>query len=345
MGALLEKKDSVLINESFSEICIELDNRKILLKGGGYNSKWIKLYYPLWMISVFFHLMLRRPKNPVYCLGFETAFPAWVTSKITKIQYVFDDADRFSMIIRLPSPINKLVKFLEKKTSEGSLVNIIPGYERYEFTNKKQTILKNMPDSQAIEKSNHISIKRPTAKLVIYVNGWMGETRGLPIILELAKRSLEAKTDIHFIAAGNATDKSARFFIKLPNVTYLGSLENHEALAWYKASDFIFTYYDPAIEINRYAESNKWGDALTFGVPIIVNSEVTTAKFLRDGDVCISVPYHDIDVLENELNSILEDTSLLENMKKKIPCIHSEIQFFDKGMKAILEKVYYEKTK
>ena len=28
MGTLLEKKDSVLINESFSEICMELDNRK-----------------------------------------------------------------------------------------------------------------------------------------------------------------------------------------------------------------------------------------------------------------------------------------------------------------------------
>lgn len=330
--------------EHEKELAIKLDNRKILLKGGGYNSKWIKLYYPLWIISVFFQLILRRPKNPVYCLGFETAFPAWVASKITRVQYIFDDADRFSMIISLPSTVNKIVKFLERKTSEGSLINIIPGYERYEFNNKKQTILKNMPDSQALEKSKKITVKRPSAQLVIYVNGWMGETRGLPIILELAKRSLEARSDIHFIAAGDATDKSASSFITLPNVTYLGSLDNHEALAWYRASDFIFTYYDPAIEINRYAESNKWGDTLTFDVPIIVNSEVTTAKFLRKGKVCISVPYHDIDALEKALHNILGDTGLFESMKKNIPTIHSETQFFDSGMKAILEKVYYEKT-
>lgn len=330
--------------EHEKELAIKLDNRKILLKGGGYNSKWIKLYYPLWMISVFFQLILCWPKNPVYCLGFETAFPAWVASKITRVQYIFDDADRFSMIISLPSTVNKIVKFLERKTSEGSLINIIPGYERYEFNNKKQTILKNMPDSQALEKSKKITVKRPSAQLVIYVNGWMGETRGLPIILELAKRSLEARSDIHFIAAGDATDKSASSFITLPNVTYLGSLDNHEALAWYRASDFIFTYYDPAIEINRYAESNKWGDTLTFDVPIIVNSEVTTAKFLRKGKVCISVPYHDIDALEKALHNILGDTGLFESMKKNIPTIHSETQFFDSGMKAILGKVYYEKT-
>ncbi len=330
--------------EHNTELPIKLNNRKILLKGGGYNSKWIKLYYPLWMVSVFFQLILHRPKNPVYCLGFETAFPAWVASKIFKTQYIFDDADRFSMIVRLPSPVNKLVKFLERKTSEGSLINIIPGYERYEFNNNKQTILKNMPDSQALEKSKKVTVKRPLAKLVIYVNGWMGETRGLPIVLELAKRSLKSKANIHFIAAGNAPDNSASSFVALPNVTYLGSLENHEALAWYRVSDFIFTYYDPAVEINRYAESNKWGDALTLGVPIIVNTEVTTAKFLRESKVCISVPYHDVNALEEALISILNDTSLLENMKKNIPIIHSETQFFDRGMKAILEEVYYEKT-
>ena len=326
------------------ELPIDFNDRKVLLKGGGYNSKWIKLYYPLWMFSVFFQLILRRPKSPVYCLGFETAFPAFLASKVTTIKYIFDDADRFSMIVNLPSALNKGVKYLERKTSEGSIINIIPGYERYEFKNSKQTTLKNMPDSQALEKSKQVNIKRPNAKVIIYVNGWMGETRGLPIILELAKRSLTSKADIHFIAAGNAKDKSASAFIKLPNVTYLGSVENHEALAWYRASDFIFTYYDPVIEINRYAESNKWGDGLSLKVPVIVNDEVITANFLRENNACISVPYHDIDALQRALDKVLINIKHLDLMKKNISQIHAEIKYFDAGMKTILQKVYYEKA-
>lgn len=314
-------------------------DRKIILKGGGYNSKWIKLYYPLWMFLVFFKLLLNRPKYPIYCLGFETAFPALIASKLTKIRYIFDDADRFSMIVKFPNLISSLVRFLEKKTSEGSLVHIIPGRERYEFENEKQIVVKNMPDRNVIENSKKNIIQRPLGSIVIYVNGWMGETRGLPIILELAKRFLAIKADVHFIAAGNANEPSASKFIKLENVTYLGSVKNHEALSWYRVSDFVFTYYDPSIDINHYAESNKWGDGLAFSVPVIVNKEVVTSKFLQDSNSCISVPYHDIDSLENSLNMILKDRNHLDNMKKNISTLASKVIYFDAEMKIILKKI------
>ena len=327
-----------------NELDINLKDRKILLTGGGFNSKWIKLYYPLWVIVVFFNLILTKPKNPVYCLGFETAFPAWVASKVINITYIFDDADRFSMIVKLPTKIKNFIRKLECKVSQDSLINIIPGYERYEFRNKRQYVLKNNPDSSAIEKMKQVKVIRPKSKLVIYINGWMGETRGLAIAVDLAKRLITKKMDVCFIAAGKADNEIAQNFINLPNVKYLGSLENHEALAWYKACDFVFTYYDPRIEINRYAESNKWGDALTLNTLVIVNNEVVTAKFLRDADVCISVPYENIDAIESQILNILSNEKELAKMKKNITNLNSELKFFDQEMFEILQRTYNEKA-
>lgn len=326
------------------ELSIPIKARKILLKGGSYNSKGIKLYYPLWILAVFFRLIITRPHTTVYCLGFETALPAWAASKIINLKYIFDDADRFSMIIKLPEGIEKYIRKLERKVSEGSTINIIPGYERYEFRNDKQYVLKNNPDSSAIKKMKQVNVIRPNSKLVIYVNGWMGETRGLSIIVELAKRFLKNKVEVSFIAAGKADNEIAQNFINLPNVNYLGNLDNHEALAWYRACDFVFTYYDPRIEINRYAESNKWGDALTLNTLVIVNDEVITANFLRKAEVCITAPYDNIDSIEDQIINLLSHDKELPKMKQNINNLNSKLKFFDQEMFKILQRTYNEKT-
>jgi len=326
------------------ELKLSFKERKVLLRGGGYNTRWIRFYYPGWVLSVFLRLLVRRPKAPVYCLGFETAFPAWLAGKIVGVKYIFDDADRFSMIISLPAPLKKILKKMEKRVSEDSIINIIPGHERYEFRNDRQFVVKNMPDQAALEKSKLISVDRPKKKLVIYVNGWMGETRGMPIALKLANRLVLSNSSVCFIAAGNVDGYSAEKFVSLPNVKYLGALKNHEALAWYRVADLVFTYYDPAIEINRYAESNKWGDGVLFNVPAIVNKEVLTAEFLRSANACVSVPYHDLDALEKKINELIKDKQYFDQIKSNLLVKRSSIRYFDEAIKEVIQNAYFEEA-
>ena len=315
----------------------KIKNQITLLIGGGYSSNHLKIYYPLWVIIVFFRAILFTPKHTVYCLGFESAFPIWMANRIKSIPYIFDDADRFSLIVKLPNPVNKIIKYFERRVSEDSLVNIIPGFERYEFKNSRQFVIKNMPDSKALEKSKFISVPEFTDSIVIYVNGRMVEDRGMPIILALAKAYLETPY-IQFIAAGYIIGKSAQEFIKLKNVKYLGEVNNATALAWYRVSDFAFTYYDPAIEINKYAESNKWGDCLALGVIPIVNNEVITANFLRENNICISSDYHDIHSLKKQIDIFLKDKESLITIKENINKKYNNIKHFDEEMLKILKE-------
>ncbi|MDM1772053.1 glycosyltransferase family protein [Acinetobacter indicus] len=308
------------------------DNSNIILNGGGYSSRKARLMYLLWFIKVFFVALKFNKFDKVWALGFESAFPCVLASKIKGFQVIYDDADRFSSLFNFPSFIHKILVKLEVYTSLNCFKHIIPGVERYEFDSPNFFILKNTPTSEDILKAKSLTLdpkivdKLKQFKKVIYVNGWLGEGRGLKIIYEVAKKMPQ----IGILMAGRIDSKYAQEMLDFENVIYIGEVPQYEALAYYQVCDFIFTYYDPIVPINRMAEANKWGDALQFAVPVIVNKEVITAEYLRNSS--ISVPYNNVDDLINEIINHINDekkyVSLVEsivNLEKKFPTFDKQV--------------------
>ena len=323
--------------EHDSELEYPFRLRKRVLVGGGYGTQ-SRIYYMAWIIKLTFEF-LKKPKGTVlYCLGFECALPAYVVSRVRGISYIFDDADRFSMIFSLPRPVQRIVEALESLVSKRSVANIIPGRERYEFENVKQVVLRNSPDSGSVELSKKIPVERPKSSLVVYANGWLGETRGMPTLHSVALKCLD-KVDVVFLLAGRVDGRHGELTKDLENVVYLGQLSNAEALAWYRASDLAFTYYDPVIRINRFAESNKWGDCIEFGVVPIVNLEVVTREFLAEGGACIGFDYLDVDRLVDELQLLSKDSEKLSILKRNVDRLKGGVVYFDVGIRKVVNGV------
>ncbi|OKY26755.1 MULTISPECIES: glycosyltransferase family protein [Thalassotalea] len=270
---------------------------KALITGGGYGGKLTKLLYIWWMLRVFGYCLLRKDNSPIWALGFETAFPALLAAKIRKFDIIFDDADRFSLVFPFPSFIKRCIQALEEYTSTRVLMHVIPGEDRYKQLSKNMFTLKNTPSREELSKAKKLYRENnwPTSKIIININGWLGKDRGMNAALYIANKF--QSDEIKFIVAGKVDCKAAQELISLDNVSYLGKVSNAMALASYFSSDYVLTYYDPAIEINKFAQSNKWGDALSTNTNIIVNSEVKTAKSLRKYPGTIMVPYHDTDLL------------------------------------------------
>lgn len=268
-----------------------------ILKGGGYVSKAARAMYPLWMLAVFFKVLFLGRNKLLFCLGWETAFPALLATFFTGSRIVFDDADRFSMIIRLPGPAHRLLTGLERWTSYRALAHLVPGFTRYEWHHPRMMLLRNTPTTQDFARARELGRERVAGDYVLYVNGWIGETRGASVFLELMKRLRERRPGVKMIAAGWTDCDAGRELFTMPNVTFHGELPPDEALALYYVSDVVLTYYDPAVPINRKAESNKWGDCIFLDKPFIANSEVETARGLCDNGFGFGVAYHDIDGL------------------------------------------------
>ncbi|PHS07665.1 MAG: hypothetical protein COA88_08180 [Kordia sp.] len=320
----------------------EID-KKIILKGGGYGTRKVKWMYFMWLIKTFFYCFKFGKNDIVWALGFESAFPAMLVSKIRGFKVVFDDADRFSMIFKFPFIIDKTIKFFEKYTSRNVAYHVVPGTERYNFKSKKFYVLKNTPSESQIEKAKQISKKlEKPASFVININGWLGAGRGMQEALMLIK-SLE-KEDLKIILIGKLDCKAAEELSEHKNVIYKGKLSNAETLANYFLSDLVLTFYDPKLEINQYAESNKWGDAIKTGIGIIVNKEVKPAKFIEENNLGVIVPYNDIDELVSEVQKLLINGTKLSELKSNAKQYSYIMPYYDDQLKKLFKKVNNEET-
>ena len=69
----------------------------------------------------------------------------------------------------------------------------------------------------------------------------------------------------------------------------------------------IFSLYDPQLEINRLAASNKVYDAMMLGIPVITNPEVANSAFIKEHEVGVVVDYK-----FNERWDFLSDSKFVE---------------------------------
>lgn len=316
------------------------NHRNVLLKGGGYSSKKARLMYFIWMIKVFFLSLTFKKDEVVWALGFESALPSILAAKIKGYRVIYDDADRFSSLFNYPNIIKNIIIRLEKYSSVNAFKHIIPGIERYDFDSPNFFILKNTPTREDMMKADKFDLDEKIVKFlsnfsfIIYVNGWLNEGRGLKIIYEVAQKT----PMLGFLLAGRIDSKFAENMLALENVIYLGEVPQYEALAYYRVCNFVFTYYDPKIPINRLAEANKWGDALQYTIPVIVNSEVVTAQYLRDAGASISVDYENAEHLIKELQDVLNTGCKYQDLVNSMSKLQRKFPTFD----VQLEKLFQE---
>ena len=318
-------------------------HEEVLMRGGGYASAKARALYPLWMIKVFWRTLRLGRGKLLFCLGWETAFPALLAARFNGARIVFDDADRFSMIVRLPGAAGRFLLRLEEWASRHATLHVIPGFSRYERRHDRMVVLRNSPLSADFAAAVASRPERPEAAIVLYANGWIGETRGAPIFLEALELAAERGLDLHLVIAGRVDGDAAPKLIDHPMVTFRGEVGQHEALVWYIVCDAVLTFYDPAIEINRMAESNKWGDAVFFNCPIIVNSEVETASPFVEVGAAFAIPYHETRLLVDLFSRMIETPEMINKARRALDPFKPDYPTFDTQFENILGQVQPEK--
>lgn len=310
---------------------------RALLKGGGFRSALTRFYYLAWMLRVFLAVLWYAPQR-VYCLGLETALPVWVASRLRRrICYVFDDADRLVLLWNLPMPIEKMITALEQKVSRDAATHIVPTLARYDYRTSKLYEIANMPEQSQVEEAMYAAKPKRDNRLHVYVNGWLDKSRGL-VLIDKAAEILENQNcnDVVFnVAIGRLTGQPLAF-LERSNVNYLGNLSHTQSLSEYCANDVVLTFYDPAIQINRYALPNKWGDAISMNTPIILNEGIETAAPLITAGIAFTIPFNDPNALVTLLLNLHRDSNQLDKARDAIAIVKSEYKPFDEAIEPVM---------
>ena len=274
-------------------------DHRMILHGGGESNKSLAFMYPLWALKVFLHLLRKRP-SLVYAANLDTAFPCALASFLYPLKFIYDNHDTYYMRYLVPSPIIWILKMVERFTLRRSNWVFLPDENRMTRIERpyapKTTVIYNCPED--VPPTATGTDQRP---FTVFLSGYLREDRGTRLLLQAARQMGE----LRILAAGNIPDPNLEQEIRAHRqVDFRGYLPLWEALALCHQVDLIFTFYDPKRELNRYAASNKWYDAMMAGKPILVNSEVLNAQWIAQEDIGYLCPYGDVQALINCLRHI-----------------------------------------
>ena len=263
------------------------DNIKTILHGGGDATWVIPLMYVIWILKLFIIILFCKNINKriIIAVNFESAFAIWLVSKFRKVYYVYDIWDELAISHNFPKIIKSILRFLDKMIRKSAYLYIHVDKTRYsdiDRGNENSIIIYNSPEDY-YKKEENIDYKNKFA-----VTGWLNKTRGIQSIYNFALDNPE----ICFVIAGHFNQKEFEDkFLKLPNVDYHDFMSQEELFALIKDCRGIFSLYDPSIEINRLAASNKLYDAMMLSIPAIVNRGILAENFVKHENIGYVINY------------------------------------------------------
>jgi hypothetical protein len=294
-----------------------------LLKRGGYNNKFLFLYYPLWMIIVFFKtLFFKKIKNyNIICINFECGLPVYLASHFRKIDYIYEVYDEFALSHNFPAFFKKILIKLDHKIIDKAKYIIHVDENRVSYQLSKSVVVENTPfDYYKDKKKDYGKIKHSFA-----IIGNISNTRGIDQIFLFARDN----PHIDFILAGTFYDEKYKsVLLSLSNVRYYDRMPQNELFPLLEECCGIFSLYNPILEINRLAASNKVYDAMMLGIPVITNPEVVNSAFIKEKSVGIILNYN---------------YDLSWHLLSRTDFIEKAIEIGRRGRQLYLEKYQFEK--
>ena len=261
-------------------------NISYLLTGGGYGKKSrLFFFYILWAIVVFFKCLITNLKGKIIiAIDFDSALPVYWASKFKKIDYIYEVYDDFALRYNFPSIVKRFVHKRDTKIMKRSKCVIHVDANRVTYKDCQWIIIENTPNDYWKGEVRPYD----NLKLKFAIIGYFSDARGMEQIYKFAKEN----NKVQFLLVGRFTsEKMKEEFLELSNV------ESHDLMPQMQLFDLmkdccgIFSLYNPGLEINRYAASNKVYDAMMMGIPVITNNEVINSAYIKEKGFGLVVDY------------------------------------------------------
>ena len=258
------------------------------------------LYYPLFWVWIFVHLVISRPKF-VHACDLDTALPAILYKLIFRKKMIFDIFDRYAMAY-IPQKYGFLYKIVNKfeeyiGTKSDALITV--GDQLLESLNAIPSIydvIMNCPEDQFVEKE-----AKPGSYLTLVYTGNIVTDRGLEII----SKAIQDLNGVKLILAGRVLDNQLMEDLKKnKNIIYKGVLSLEQASKLESKADVMIIIYNPVNILNRMAMPNKLFISMMHGIPVITN---LAKEIIIESNHGILVNYFDINEVQNAVVRLRDD--------------------------------------
>jgi glycosyltransferase involved in cell wall biosynthesis len=275
---------------------------------------------PFW-IWLFIKLLANRPKV-VHACDLDSIPPCYLYKVLFRKKLVFDVFDRYAITF-VPKKFKILygiINFIEEFFSKRSDVLIVANGENVLKSFQKKPsrceILLNYPDDNIIDETERI---RKKDFFTIAFTGHIRRHRGL----ETLARVISELKDTQLLITGRIEDEPLFNEIKkIPNVKYLGLVDDSELLQLVESSHILAAFYDPSFFSGNMPLPNKIFEAMLCNTPVVTN---VAQEIVNDTNCGIIVEYDNTEQLKQAMVTLKDN-----------PELHKRLG--DNGRKAFLEK-------
>ncbi len=241
-------------------------------------------------------------------------FPILLILRLIKKTYIVLDVFDSFLLKNNISP-KKLNKFLFKIYFSQFDKLILTDQDRLKIypdfiiKGKNAVTVENYPKREALD--NNLKLKN---EVNIGYIGNLSKLRGSKFLNNL----LEKYSNIRITSMGTIYDEYTEFFLKKDRINFYGNLSSFEMnKILLKDVHYLLLYYPPISLNNLYSSPNKLFDAINLNIPILINKETYTSKFITLHSIGLSFELDKM-IDNNFLNKMMDNHSKYKKALKKL---------------------------
>ncbi|MGH8080975.1 MAG: hypothetical protein ACREP7_10395, partial [Lysobacter sp.] len=251
---------------------------KVLLSFGSWGGGAVNaLGYALWVAWLTLRVFLQPRAGVYFCSRLDAALPCAIVASLRRCSYVFLDRDKLSKSYAWPTPVKRAIEAVERFVGRRAALHVVPGASRTGDNDSGNIrVVRNTPHTDVIARARVLAAALPpgNGRLRVLISGLISPERGARMMREAIEASAG---QIEFIGAGRLLGEDAQWLAERLGPDYHGIVSNEDALALLLSADVVLAFYDPALEINRLAEPNKWFDCAALQIPFFTNPGLQTS--------------------------------------------------------------------
>lgn len=264
----------------------QLSDCRYLISGGGFGGGKVAIRYPLWMFKLFIMSLFSsdlRGKS-IVAVNFDAALPIFLACGIRRIPYIYEIHDEFALSYKFPQWLKNIIRRIDQAIMRNASLVIHVDNNRITYPHCRHVVIENAPeDYWRGSTRSYASISYKFA-----VVGNISTGRGITSIYDFASRNQSVKI---LLVGKFYNDELKKLLLSLDNIEYHDYMPQQELFRKMEDCCAIFSLYDPSLEINRLAASNKVYDAMMMGIPVITNKEVINSKFILEKQIGLVLNY------------------------------------------------------
>jgi glycosyltransferase involved in cell wall biosynthesis len=307
---------------------LKMDKREIKIIRFGipasYGEGFKNLYsFIRFQIKVLQWLIINRNEyHAIHACDFDTAFTAFVCSKIINKIMVFDI---FDYLFTKPQgnfrTFKRFISYLQRIIINNSNGTIICTEKRKEqivgTTPSKLVVIHNSPPKISQFKPMHLNEEKIK---IVYV-GILQDYRFLKEIAAVVTTKNEC--ELHIGGFGKYEEYFKELSKKNSNIIFYGKLSYEDTLNLEKNCDIMTAIYDPNIDNHYYAAPNKFYEALMLGKPLIMVYGTGMSEIVKEYDIGELIDF-DIKSFEHALDSLIARKNEWKDISAKMVKLYDQ---------------------